>query len=136
MTPSIRRWLLSKAQEDLREAEEEQDYCRKDAREMGSRAEENPQTWGEEYERAAKSFKEANAQVTRMREVVADLSSETDEPRIHVLLVGLPLCGFCLSVPAEWPEGHKWVSLTHAGEANCPTCLERMRERGDHDHAR
>lgn len=51
---------------------------------------------------------------------------------VHVLNHGLPLCGFTREVPAEWPEGSKWVGLEDAqgkyrDDVTCPGCREKVR---------
>lgn len=33
---------------------------------------------------------------------------------VHVLLRGLPLCGFTRDVPARWPKGHRWATIQEA----------------------
>lgn len=49
----------------------------------------------------------------------------TSEPsRVHVLYHGLPLCRFSELVPGEWPEGHRWISITEHQFATCQTCIE------------
>jgi hypothetical protein len=55
------------------------------------------------------------------------LKDTTLEPeKVHILHEGLPLCRFTQDVPADWPQGHKWVSKTEPG-ANCQACLiERL----------
>ena len=55
---------------------------------------------------------------------------------VHVLLAGLPLCGFSDALPRDWPGGHAWV---HGGEdeiemVTCALCRrlaeQRLRQRG------
>ncbi|MEK7582160.1 MAG: hypothetical protein AAB488_02445 [Patescibacteria group bacterium] len=46
---------------------------------------------------------------------------------IHVLDAGFPVCHFSDSRPADWPEGHRWVSVTDEetnSSATCETCKE------------
>jgi hypothetical protein len=74
VTPAVRRWLLSKARDDLQDAEGEESICRKDESSLRPLAAENPQTWGEALERAERATADAQAQVRRMRAVVAELS--------------------------------------------------------------
>lgn len=50
---------------------------------------------------------------------------------IHVLVEGLPLCGFSRAVPRDWPAGHQWVRLTERASATCPGCLGRSAEEVD-----
>lgn len=47
---------------------------------------------------------------------------------VHILATGLPLCGFSTGVPKNWPEGHKWVSITDPEDANCQKCLSFVEE--------
>jgi hypothetical protein len=48
---------------------------------------------------------------------------------IHVLYHGLPLCLFCdKETPAEWPPGHKWVSVDDPNldeNVDCRECKEQ-----------
>ncbi len=40
---------------------------------------------------------------------------------VHILDQGFALCGL-KGVPAEWPEGHRWVRLDEKKRATCPGC--------------
>lgn len=40
---------------------------------------------------------------------------------IHVLFHGRALCPL-EGVPAEWPDGHSWVSLDQSRLCTCPGC--------------
>lgn len=42
---------------------------------------------------------------------------------VHVLRQGLPLCGFSLGFPCNWPQSHSWVPLEERSLANCWTCV-------------
>jgi hypothetical protein len=44
------------------------------------------------------------------------------EMMIHVLRAGLPLCGFSNDIPANWPEGHLFVSVEEIANATCHRC--------------
>lgn len=44
---------------------------------------------------------------------------------VHMLYHGYPLCGFTTEIPANWPEGHSWVSVMDAEHATCPECIRR-----------
>ena len=44
-------------------------------------------------------------------------------PRVHILLRGLPLCGFSYKLPVDWPPGHKWVGLDESNDATCLHCI-------------
>jgi hypothetical protein len=57
---------------------------------------------------------------------------------VHILYEGLPLCGFSTTVPRDWPEGHRWVTIedrtplsehgnVDADAQRCKVC-ERQRE--------
>jgi hypothetical protein len=43
-------------------------------------------------------------------------------PAVHILHNGRPLCGFATTVPAQWPEGHKWVGLEDRALCTCRGC--------------
>ena len=30
---------------------------------------------------------------------------------VHALKHGLPMCGFSRELPADWPDGHAWISF-------------------------
>jgi len=40
---------------------------------------------------------------------------------VHVLVHGLPMCGFTRDVPRDWPGGHVW---TRAGSGECISCSQ------------
>lgn len=47
---------------------------------------------------------------------------------VHILRHGRTLCGMP-GVPADWPEGHKWVGLNDEGladDATCRKCIRRL----------
>lgn len=48
---------------------------------------------------------------------------------VHVLLYGLPMCGFTTNVPVRWPANHRWIGATedHA-DVNCKGCMEAVRK--------
>jgi hypothetical protein len=62
---------------------------------------------------------------------------------VHVLVHGLPQCGFSVEVPGNWPKGHSWVrdqkellDLWYPGGVPCHKCLdprkaEAMRQLGE-----
>lgn len=41
---------------------------------------------------------------------------------IHVLVHGLPICGFSHELPCNWPLGHKWVRAEEHSDATCSSC--------------
>lgn len=41
---------------------------------------------------------------------------------VHILHHGFALCGFSTTVPAEWPDGHRWVDITDKTRATCLGC--------------
>lgn len=43
---------------------------------------------------------------------------------IHLFHEGFPVCGFSSEAPANWPEGHKWVSIQWSPSVTCPSCKE------------
>jgi hypothetical protein len=44
---------------------------------------------------------------------------------VHILYHGLPLCLFCdKPTPAEWPPGHRWVSVDDQNIAENVDCRE------------
>lgn len=45
-------------------------------------------------------------------------------PLIHILRHGFPFCHAKtkLGVPADWPKGHKWVTVDESGDATCDDC--------------
>lgn len=48
---------------------------------------------------------------------------------IHILFHGLPICGFSREVPANWPEGHKWISIDDRElhqHLNCEGCKQAL----------
>jgi hypothetical protein len=48
--------------------------------------------------------------------------------RVHVLHHGMPICGFASTVPRDWPEGHRWVSILDWEKATCGACRARTPE--------
>lgn len=49
---------------------------------------------------------------------------------VHVLLHGLPLCGFTKDVPRDWPDGHVWIHREHitdpeAKKDACKPCFDK-----------
>jgi len=58
--------------------------------------------------------------------VSAPATPKTPEAVVHVLRFGIVLCpakdGLLKSVPRDWPEGHKWVSIVEADKATCESC--------------
>lgn len=143
MTPAIRRWLLSKAEEDLADAKEEEVHARRNLGVVGDAAGSNvpdmgPEAWQREIDTAGRELGRASLLVEELTRVVADLSSpyskddrsvqREDGPRVHILEGGLPLCGFSVEPPGRWPPGHKWVRRGEPG-ADCPACLSSERSR-------
>ena len=49
---------------------------------------------------------------------------------VHVLLYGLPLCGFSRDLPAQWPDGHVWTHLGSDDPVSCRACAAQVRELG------
>lgn len=48
-------------------------------------------------------------------------------PAVHVLDGGVAVCGtFDTRMPAEWPEGHRWVERDAGHLATCPGCMSSM----------
>jgi len=45
---------------------------------------------------------------------------------VHLLWHGLPLCGFTLEMPCDWPDGHVWTTLR--SEVSCTGCARRAGE--------
>lgn len=50
---------------------------------------------------------------------------------VHMLVAGLPLCGFSTAQPRDWPENHKWchtiaefLTNVRAPEKCCARCLK------------
>lgn len=45
---------------------------------------------------------------------------------VHVLVLGQPLCRFADSRPADWPDGHMWVSHRAPAlyAATCDKCCK------------
>lgn len=43
------------------------------------------------------------------------------EPKIHILFHGLALCGLP-GIPAEWPDGDRWVSVDDKDKSTCEGC--------------
>lgn len=44
---------------------------------------------------------------------------------IHVLQMGRACCGQP-GIPADWPVGHRWVSLMKKGDATCKLCIQAL----------
>lgn len=65
-----------------------------------------------------------------------DDSARQADNVLHVLFRGLPLCGRFKSVPAQWPSGHKWVSLTDRERATCAECRARCERRQEQNARR
>ena len=53
-------------------------------------------------------------------EGVATINSD-GEPKIHILFHGLALCGQP-GIPAEWPNGDRWVSVDDKEKSTCQGC--------------
>lgn len=54
---------------------------------------------------------------------------------IHILHLGLPLCGFTRDLPVAWPKGHAWVSLLTVKEGftnpnRCRACWAEAKAKG------
>lgn len=45
-----------------------------------------------------------------------------DQPTVHILHQGWPLCNFSTKVPGEWPANHIWAPMG-SSMANCAQCL-------------
>jgi hypothetical protein len=43
---------------------------------------------------------------------------------IHILVSGIPLCGFTMELPTKWPIGHFYVREYEAEDATCQKCRE------------
>lgn len=45
---------------------------------------------------------------------------------IHVLYMGMAICGFSPKLPHEWPAKHKWIYLYNpmAENATCVACKD------------
>ena len=48
---------------------------------------------------------------------------EINEPMVHFLRSGFPLCKFSTELPANWPDGHKWSD--DWSHVNCLDCKVR-----------
>lgn len=46
----------------------------------------------------------------------------------HVLLHGLPLCGFSKDVPGKWPKGNRWVGFEDKLVTSVPDCQMCVKE--------
>jgi hypothetical protein len=46
--------------------------------------------------------------------------------RVHVLMSGLPLCGFTSEPPGKWPDGDKWVAWGQRSEVTCTDCYSKI----------
>ena len=61
-------------------------------------------------------------------EDVLVLEPKPNIPTVHVLVGGVPLCGFWPGVPSDWPPGHIWIGLSEraapppAGHVMCEKC--------------
>lgn len=44
---------------------------------------------------------------------------------VHILRYGHPVCRFTNAMPADWPEGHKWIGDDECELATCPGCRAR-----------
>ncbi len=64
--------------------------------------------------------------------VIKGMQTET-KMVVHVLNAGRPLCGFHAGVPAQWPRGHAWVSISDTvtlSKVNCSGCLALLSRKG------
>lgn len=55
---------------------------------------------------------------------------------IHILCNGFALCGFSVSMPANWPEGHRWVSYLSPEDldkVNCSECKKLWQSKMSHE---
>lgn len=57
---------------------------------------------------------------------------ETREPSegvVHIVFLGRAYCGQP-GIPADWPEGHRWVPLKKRADATCSACIQALNDKG------
>jgi len=50
------------------------------------------------------------------------------EVTVHLLVAGMPRCGFSDNVPARWAKHHQWLGESDIAEVTCKPCLREHQE--------